>query len=147
MLLLIFITKVCFLFKQTSDDICLGPRLSKIDVNDIAAMDPLKYANRKGKSNGNYDVEEFNLMEPSEIRSELKRLYTEIHIYKTKSLKHENPHIQNPTKKNRAKKIRKFSNAFMKQQNVKENESAVARTPEESVCSNDFNYSLAQTQN
>lgn len=68
MLLLIFITKVCFLFKQNSDEICLGPRISKIDVNDITAMDPLKFPNHKGKSNGNYDIEEFNLMEPSEIR-------------------------------------------------------------------------------
>lgn len=72
-------------------------------------------------------------------------MYTEIHVFKTKSLKYENPHIQNPTKR-KMKKMRKFSNAFMKQ-NTKETESVVARTPEESVCSNDLNYSLAQAQN
>lgn len=67
-------------------------------------------------------------------------------MYKTKSLKQDNPHIHSQTKK-RAKKMRKFSNAFVMKSNMKENESAVAKTPEESVCSNDFNYSLAQTQN
>jgi hypothetical protein len=79
-------------------------------------------------------------------KSELKRLYTEIHMYKTKSLKHENPHIQSGQKRNKLnKKMRKFSNAFLKQNN-KDNESIAAKTPEESVCSNDFNNSPTLNQ-
>ena len=73
-------------------------------------------------------------------------------MYKTKSLKYENPHIQTGQKRNNKlnKKMRKFSNAFLKQNtnntNNKDNESVLAKTPEESVCSQDFNNSPMPNQ-
>jgi Holliday junction resolvase-like predicted endonuclease len=68
-----------------------------------------------------------------------------LHVYRTKSLKHDNPHLQSAAKR-KLKKIRKFSNAFLTKQNQKENESVLAKTPEESVCSNDaLNLSMALT--
>ena len=61
-------------------------------------------------------------------------MYTQIHIFKTKSLKYENPHIERKKKKEQ-KKIRRLSNAFQK---VKELESSFqVKTPEESICSNE----------
>lgn len=54
-------------------------------------------------------------------------------MFKTKSIKVNNPHIQKKKKEN--KRVRRLSNAFQK--SVVNTESAV-RTPEESICSNDI---------
>lgn len=69
------------------------------------------------------------------IKGELKRLYTQLHVYKTKSLKKDNPHLQ--SKRRVAKKNRRFSHAITK--NTKENESYHIKTPDESICSNEAN--------
>ena len=70
------------------------------------------------------------------LKSELKRLYTQLHIFKTKSVKADNPHIQSKRKTNR--KGRRFSNAFASKSVVtKDNESLQIKTPDESICSTD----------
>lgn len=70
------------------------------------------------------------------FQSELKRLYTQLHIFKTKSVKADNPHIQSKRKTNR--KGRRFSNAFAsKSIATKDNESLQIKTPDESICSTD----------
>ena len=54
-------------------------------------------------------------------------------MFKTKSIKVNNPHIQKKKKEN--KRVRKLSNAFQK---TVVNTEAAMKTPEESICSNDI---------
>lgn len=58
----------------------MGPRLSKMDINDLTAMDSIKFGNnrkggaRTGNGGGNYDAEDLNLMDPTEIRVNIVNL-------------------------------------------------------------------------
>lgn len=67
------------------------------------------------------------------LQDELKRLYTQLHIYKTKQLKTDNPHL--PSKR-KGKRNRRFSSAFQKGSRA-EVELSTIKTPEESICSNE----------
>ncbi|KAK2162476.1 hypothetical protein NP493_1519g00032 [Ridgeia piscesae] len=64
------------------------------DVHDNILPESLKLRTAIN-SNGDVDVGEINLseMDPEDIRSELKRLYTQLQIYKTKAMRKDNPHI------------------------------------------------------
>ncbi|TNN18730.1 putative G-protein coupled receptor [Schistosoma japonicum] len=59
-------------------------------------------------SNGDLDIADVNLadMDPEVIRRELKRLYTQIELYKTKAMRKDNPHI---SKRRGGRKQRRFS--------------------------------------
>lgn len=63
-------------------------------------------------------------------------MYTQLHIYKTKSAKKDNPHLQSK-RRGQHKKHRRFSNQLQKPVNNKDNESYHIKTPDESICSND----------
>ncbi|TPP63350.1 hypothetical protein FGIG_02044 [Fasciola gigantica] len=58
--------------------------------------------------NGDLDIADVNLadMDPEVIRRELKRLYTQIELYKTKAMRKDNPHI---SKRRGGRKQRRFS--------------------------------------
>ncbi|KAF7259095.1 hypothetical protein EG68_06249 [Paragonimus skrjabini miyazakii] len=58
--------------------------------------------------NGDLDIADVNLadMDPEVIRRELKRLYTQIEMYKTKAMRKDNPHI---SKRRGGRKQRRFS--------------------------------------
>lgn len=130
MLLFIFITKLCILFRSSSDD---NHRSTRLQIENNL----LTHETAKATNHGEFAVEDLNLidMEPDEIRSELKRLYTQIHVFKVKSAKSNNPHIQK--KKKEHKKVRRLSNAFQKP-TMNTNTDTVIKTPEESICSNDI---------
>lgn len=133
MILFIFFTKLFLLARPNSDEYCRSSRLSTIDGNEHP--DSIRFQiGMFGKSdfdNGNIN---FGEVEPEEIRSELKRLYTQLHVYKTKSVKKDNPHLHN--KRRGGKKNRRFSNQFSKAI-IRENDSNQVKTPDESICSND----------
>lgn len=46
-------------------------------------------------SNGEIDVSDINIseMDPDDIRSELRRVYTQLQILKNKTIRKDNPHI------------------------------------------------------
>lgn len=128
MLFFIFITKLCILFRPNSDD---NYRSARLQIEGGV----LNHDTIKQGAHGEFAVEDLNLidMEPEEIRSELKRLYTQIHMFKSKSVKVNNPHIMKKKKEN--KRVRRLSNAFAKST---VNTESVVKTPEESICSNDI---------
>jgi hypothetical protein len=78
------------------------------------------------------------------IKIELKRLYTQLHVYKTKSMKADNPHLQS-NKRRVNKKLRKLSVTMQKSLNNKEVESYQIKTPDESICSNEANLPQLST--
>ncbi|CAF0786627.1 unnamed protein product [Brachionus calyciflorus] len=137
MLLFIFFTKLFILVRPNSDEYCRSSRLSTVDGNDHSyTTDSVRFQigifGKPEYDNGDVN---FNEMEPEEIKSELKRLYTQLHVFKTKSAKKDNPHLQSK-RRGLNKKHRRFSNQFSKA-TTRENESCHIRTPDESICSNE----------
>ncbi len=162
------------MFKPNSEDYCRSARLSTADAGGTADQvhsESIKF--QTGSANvGVGDtiavVElnngvEFNLsgLDQDEVRSELKRLYTQLYLYKSKSLKNDNPHIHAKNRTNKHHKAvksssasnRRFSSANNNTNNknlntlnnsstafatIRENESTL-KTPDESICSNDVN--------
>lgn len=62
-------------------------------------------------------------------------MYTQLHVFKSKSVKKDNPHLQSK-RRGANKKNRRFSNQLQKPM-IKENESYQIKTPDESICSNE----------
>ncbi|CAL4062731.1 unnamed protein product, partial [Meganyctiphanes norvegica] len=105
-------------------------------------------------TNGDLEASDFNLsqMDPEEIRAELKRVYTQLEVLRTKTMRKDNPHI---SKRRGGRKAthRKFSlqvrnsrkgsrEKSLHRQRVLANtsectEGDITKTPEESVCSID----------
>ncbi|KAK9510613.1 hypothetical protein O3M35_005358 [Rhynocoris fuscipes] len=97
---------------------------------------------------GEIDVAEVNLseMNPEEIRAELKRLYTQLEVLRSKTICQNNPHI---SKRRGGRKVahRRFSLQALQQkqktsakqnsEGLEQTEQEVSRTPEDSVCSNE----------
>lgn len=99
---------------------------------------------------GEMEVAEVNLaeMNPEDIRAELKRLYTQLEVLKSKTIRQNNPHI---SKRRGGRKVahRRFSLQALQHRQQKcstrphgaddkeavATEMEVSRTPEESVCS------------
>ncbi|PAA50154.1 hypothetical protein BOX15_Mlig018070g2 [Macrostomum lignano] len=78
---------------------------SQVDANLGEPMNPMAIA-----ANGDLDAPEINIsdMDPEDIRAELKRLYTQLEIFKTKVMRKENPHISK-RKGGRKQTHRRFS--------------------------------------
>ncbi|XP_037787414.1 probable G-protein coupled receptor 158 [Penaeus monodon] len=102
-------------------------------------------------TNGDLEASDINLsqMDPEEIRAELKRVYTQLEILRTKTMRKDNPHI---SKRRGGRKAthRRFSMQSRKGSREKSlhrhhprplphtlegGEGEVSKTPEESVCS------------
>ncbi|CAL1546892.1 unnamed protein product [Lymnaea stagnalis] len=89
-------------------------------------------------SNGDVEVGEISLteMDPEDIRAELKRLYTQLQIYKTKTMRKDNPHISK-RRGGRKQTHRRFSlQAFHhkhRHHHDHDHEHEMSKTPEEST--------------
>ncbi|CAI2725775.1 unnamed protein product [Schistosoma spindalis] len=107
-LLLIFVPKITFLCRS-SKSLCNTAR-QRGSPGASYPGDP--HLPSSGKlnlvSNGDLDIADVNLadMDPEVIRRELKRLYTQIELYKTKAMRKDNPHI---SKRRGGRKQRRFS--------------------------------------
>lgn len=104
MIVLIFCTKLCYIFRLMNEEYTGRDRFRSVpdgvEPADLVA---------KLHSNGDVDFGELNLrdMDPEEIRAELKRLYTSLHVLKTKTMRKDNPHL---TKRHgQRRKHRRFS--------------------------------------
>lgn len=90
-------------------------------------------------SNGEIDIGEINLtdMDPEDIRSELRRVYTQLQILKNKSIRKDNPHISK--RRGGRKSHRRFSlQHFHHKHKAHDQEvTEISRTPEESTASID----------
>lgn len=144
-LLLVFVPKFWYQHKQVRS---LGQEYScRIPV------DAFKDGNAHGPLTGNNsDVElgEVTLadMNPEDIRAELKRLYLQVEMFKSKTICRDNPHISK-RRGGRKAQHRRFSlqNLHNKQRDkhhhkhlhheVEVTECEPSRTPEDSVCSNE----------
>nr|QVK45730.1 G protein-coupled receptor [Proales similis] len=151
MLFFIFVTKLFVLFRPDAADY-YGPSMRQIPVDlqePSASVESAKLTagnsnntnntSNQGQTGPDPDLADINLrdMQPDEIRSELRRLYTQLHVYRIKSVKTDNPHIQ---QKRKVKKARRFSIA--KSQSNRDAESNHARTPDESFCSAEANMQM-----
>ncbi|ESO12355.1 hypothetical protein HELRODRAFT_105295 [Helobdella robusta] len=129
---------------QPLDDMTLRNRAYSSSEHEHSSPEVVKL---NIKPNGDLDNGEFLLTEfnPEDIRYELKRLYTQLQIYKTKTMRQDNPHI--PKRRGGRKQThRRFSlQAFHNKHkrphsdhgNVSSSggggETEVSRTPEEST--------------
>lgn len=110
---------------------------SQSDVHDSIAQETMKL-NIGISSNGDVDVGEINLadMDPEDIRAELKRLYTQLQIYKTKTMRKDNPHISK-RRGGRKQTHRRFSlQAFHhkhRHHHDHDHDHEMSKTPEEST--------------
>ncbi|CAH8486593.1 unnamed protein product [Schistosoma intercalatum] len=107
-LLLIFVPKVTFLCRS-SKSLCNTTRPRGSPGAPYPGDPHLPSGGKLNLvSNGDLDIADVNLadMDPEVIRRELKRLYTQIELYKTKAMRKDNPHI---SKRRGGRKQRRFS--------------------------------------
>ncbi|TGZ75346.1 hypothetical protein CRM22_000446 [Opisthorchis felineus] len=107
-LLLIFGPKVWFIYRPSSTVTGQG-RSRASTTTPYTADATLASAGKLPLTlNGDLDIADVNLsdMDPEVIRRELKRLYTQIELYKTKAMRKDNPHI---SKRRGGRKQRRFS--------------------------------------
>ncbi|KAK8736422.1 hypothetical protein OTU49_004993, partial [Cherax quadricarinatus] len=106
-----------------------------------AVQDPPRFCD--ALTNGDLEASDINLsqMDPEEIRTELRRVYTQLEILRTKTMRKDNPHI---SKRRGGRKAthRKFSlQSFHRHHqrpllhSLEGCEGDISKTPEESVCS------------
>ncbi|CAF0934708.1 unnamed protein product [Adineta ricciae] len=104
MLILIFCTKLCYIYRPFNEEFVGRDRFRSVaDGGEPADLFT------KLHSNGDVEFGELNIrdMDPEEIRVELKRLYTSLHVLKTKTMRKDNPHL---TKRHgQRRKNRRFS--------------------------------------
>ncbi|CAG2118272.1 unnamed protein product [Medioppia subpectinata] len=88
-------------------------------------------------SNGEVDIGDINLadMDPEDIRSELRRVYTQLQVLRNKTMRKDNPHISK--RRGGRKTHRRFSlQPFHHKHKQHEQEmTEISRTPEESTAS------------
>ncbi|UJR28764.1 hypothetical protein I4U23_009990 [Adineta vaga] len=104
MLILIFCTKLCYIYRPFNEDFVGRDRFRSV-ADGIEPADLLT----KLHLNGDVEFGELSLrdMDHEEIRAELKRLYTSLHVLKTKTMRKDNPHL---TKRHgQRRKNRRFS--------------------------------------
>ncbi|CAF0985418.1 unnamed protein product [Rotaria sp. Silwood1] len=104
MIIFIFCTKLCYIFRPVNEEYAGRDRFRSlpdgVETTDLVT---------KLQSNGDIEFGELNIrdMDPEEIRAELKRLYTSLHVLKTKTMRKDNPHL---TKRHgQRRKNRRFS--------------------------------------
>ncbi|XP_074662488.1 metabotropic glycine receptor-like [Tubulanus polymorphus] len=135
-LILVLGPKLWFAHRPPSEDQIRNRAYSTSDVHDTILPESMKL-HVGVSSNGDVDVGEINLseMDPEDIRAELKRLYTQLQIYKTKTMRKDNPHISK-RRGGRKQTHRRFSlQPFHKHRHHhhEEHEHELSKTPEEST--------------
>ncbi|BFZ15491.1 hypothetical protein BsWGS_18530 [Bradybaena similaris] len=136
-LIIILGPKLWYAHRPPDEDHCRSRAYSQSDVQDSSSPETMKL-NVGISSNGDVEVGEISLteMDPEDIRAELKRLYTQLQIYKTKTMRKDNPHISK-RRGGRKQTHRRFSlQAFHhkhRHQHDHEHEHEMSKTPEEST--------------
>ncbi|KAK3599047.1 hypothetical protein CHS0354_012535 [Potamilus streckersoni] len=136
-LILIFGPKLWYAHLPPDDIHMRNRAYSSSDVPDNTAPETLKL-NVGISSNGDVDVGDVSLadMDPEDIRAELKRLYTQLQIYKTRNMRKDNPHISK-RRGGRKQTHRRFSlQAFHhkhRHHHDHDHEHELSKTPEEST--------------
>ncbi|CAG5119668.1 unnamed protein product [Candidula unifasciata] len=136
-LLIILGPKIWYAHRPPDDDHARTRAYSQSDVQDSSSPETMKL-NVGISSNGDVEVGEISLteMDPEDIRAELKRLYTQLQIYKTKTMRKDNPHISK-RRGGRKQTHRRFSlQAFHhkhRHHHDHEHEHEMSKTPEEST--------------
>ncbi|XP_071149376.1 metabotropic glycine receptor-like [Mytilus edulis] len=108
------------------------------EATDNMAPETLKL-NVGISSNGDVDVGEISLadMDPEDIRAELKRLYTQLQIYKTRTMRKDNPHISKRRggrkQTHRRFSLQAFHHKHRHHHSDHDHEHEMSKTPEEST--------------
>ncbi|KAK6961403.1 G-protein coupled receptor 158 [Biomphalaria glabrata] len=136
-LLIILGPKLWYAHRPPDEDHGRSRAYSQSDVQDSSSPETMKL-NVGISSNGDVEVGEISLteMDPEDIRAELKRLYTQLQIYKTKTMRKDNPHISK-RRGGRKQTHRRFSlQAFHhkhRHHHEHDHEHEMSKTPEEST--------------
>ncbi|XP_060590880.1 metabotropic glycine receptor-like, partial [Ruditapes philippinarum] len=138
-LVLVFGSKLWYAHRPPDERQIRNRAYSSSDVPDNMAPEVMKL-NVGISSNGDVDVGDVSLadMDPEDIRAELKRLYTQLQVYKTRNMRKDNPHISK-RRGGRKQTHRRFSlQAFHHKHRHHhtehtEHEHEMSRTPEEST--------------
>ncbi|CAH1788353.1 unnamed protein product [Owenia fusiformis] len=134
---LVIAPKLWYAHKPPDEDNFRARAFSQTDVHETILPETMKL-HVGVSSNGDVDIGDVNLseMDPEDIRSELKRLYTQLQIYKTKTMRKDNPHISK-RRGGRKQTHRRFSlQAFHhkhRHHHDHEHEHELSKTPEEST--------------
>ncbi|XP_014676890.1 PREDICTED: probable G-protein coupled receptor 158 [Priapulus caudatus] len=96
MIILIFGPKIWYAHKKDEDEYSgnRGRAFSSADISDHMTPETMKLQDGFA-GNGDVDIGEVNIadMDPEDIKAELKRVYTQLQILKTKTMRKDNPHI------------------------------------------------------
>jgi len=114
MIIFIFCTKLCYIFRPFHEDYSARDRFRSL----AEGVEPADLVT-KLQSNGDIEFGELSIrdMDPEEIRAELKRLYTSLHLLKMKTMRKDNPHVAK--RQGQRKKNRRFSmQAFQRHGNT-----------------------------
>ncbi|GAB1597297.1 probable G-protein coupled receptor 158 [Argonauta hians] len=136
-LILLLGPKLWYVHRPPDEEHIRQRAYSQSDVHDSIAQETMKL-NIGISSNGDVDVGEINLadMDPEDIRAELRRLYTQLQIYKTKTMRKDNPHISK-RRGGRKQTHRRFSlQAFHhkhRHHHDHDHDHEISKTPEEST--------------
>ncbi|XP_062590312.1 metabotropic glycine receptor-like [Saccostrea cucullata] len=138
-LLLVFGPKLLYAHRPPDDHHHRNRAYSSSDVQENMSPESMKL-NVGISSNGDVDVAEISLadMDPEDIRAELKRLYTQLQVYKTRIMRKDNPHISK-RRGGRKQTHRRFSIQpfHLKSRHERncpvEHEHEISKTPEEST--------------
>lgn len=138
-LLLVFGPKLLYAHRPPDDHHPRNRAYSSSDVQENMSPESMKL-NVGISSNGDVDVAEISLadMDPEDIRAELKRLYTQLQVYKTRIMRKDNPHISK-RRGGRKQTHRRFSIQpfHLKSRHERncpiEHEHEISKTPEEST--------------
>ncbi|XP_054168209.1 probable G-protein coupled receptor 158 [Oppia nitens] len=135
MLIMIFLPKFWFHSRTRRADRHRSRHLSAAEAHD-----PVPEAMKLHSailSNGEIDIGDINLadMDPEDIRSELRRVYTQLQVLRNKTMRKDNPHISK--RRGGRKTHRRFSlQPFHHKHKQHEQEmTEISRTPEESTAS------------
>ncbi|XP_052813724.1 probable G-protein coupled receptor 158 [Mya arenaria] len=137
-LVLVFGPKLWYAHRPPDERSIRNRAYSASEVPDNMAPEAMKL-NVGISSNGDVDVGDVSLadMDPEDIRLELKRLYTQLQVYKTRNMRKDNPHISK-RRGGRKQTHRRFSlqAAFHhkhRHHHDHEHEHELSKTPEEST--------------
>lgn len=138
-LVLVFGPKLWYAHRPPDERQIRNRAYSSSDVPDNMAPEAMKL-NVGISSNGDVDVGDVSLadMDPEDIRAELKRLYTQLQVYKTRNMRKDNPHISK-RRGGRKQTHRRFSlqpfhhKHRHHRSDHSEHEHEMSRTPEEST--------------
>ncbi|KAL7667986.1 hypothetical protein ACOME3_008707 [Neoechinorhynchus agilis] len=128
------------MYRRILCSLCFGDK-SRDDQRFKSIQDTSGEADFSGfKMCNNGDVSSIAEMDPETIKTELKRLYSQLHHLKTEQMKRYNPHLVRKSNRKRNRRIsvqalKHRANTIAATQETPENEISVQKTPRDSVAS------------